>query len=148
LKRVSLRNQRGASLVEFALIMPLLVLLILGIVDAGWAFFQNLEVRHGAREAARLAAVDYGTADEIIVATCQRMNVAHGSEDFTVALSKSGSDIGDTATVTVSKPDHTSLTGILPFFDHLNLSTTVEIRIEQPAGWSSPAAKTCKDAGW
>ncbi len=127
--------------------MPLLVLLILGIVDAGWAFFQNLEVRHGAREAARLAAVDYGTADEIIQATCERMSVPHNSTDFAVALDKTGSNIGDKATVTVSKPDHQSLTGILPFFNHLNLSTTVEIRIEQPAGWAA-ITRTCKAAGW
>jgi len=128
--------------------MPLLVLLILGIVDAGWAFFQNLEVRHGAREAARLAAVDYGTADEIIRATCERMSVPSGSIDFTVALSKTGPNIGEKATVTVSKPDHTSLTGLLPFFNHISLSTTVEIRIEQPAGWSDTAAKTCAAANW
>jgi len=146
--RFRLRNQEGASLIEFALIMPLLVLLILGIVDAGWAFFQNLEVRHGAREAARLAAVDYGTADQIIQAACERMSVPSGSDDFEVTLAKTGSSIGDKATVTVSKPDHTSLTGLLPFFNHIALTTTVEIRIEQPASWSAVGPRTCVQAGW
>ena len=35
------KGERGASLVEFALIMPLLVLLIFGMVDAGWAFLKT-----------------------------------------------------------------------------------------------------------
>jgi len=140
----------GASLIEFALVMPLLVLLIFGMVDAGWAFFQNLEVRHGAREAARLAAVDYGTADQIIAETCDRMNVPSGSTDVTVTLDHSpGTAIGDKATVTVARPNHASLTGFLPFFDNLNLTSTVEIRIEQPAtSWNNTAAKTCAAAGW
>ncbi len=143
------RNRdEGAALVEFALVMPLLLLLIFGMVDAGWAFFQNLEVRHGAREAARLAAVDFGTADEIIRETCARMNVPSGSAAVAVTLSKTGADIGDKATVTVTRPNHQSLTGLLPFFDSISLDSTVEIRIEQPAGWSDVANRTCAAAGW
>ena len=42
-----------------ALVAPVLILLLLGIVDFGWAFSENLDVRHGAREASRLVAVNY-----------------------------------------------------------------------------------------
>lgn len=122
-------RDRGAALIEFALIMPLLLLLILGIVDGGWAFFQNLEVRHGAREAARLAAVHYGDENSIINEACARMN--NPGSIVSISISSTGDSIGDKVTVTVTRT-HDSLTGILPFFDNLTLDTTVEIRLEQP----------------
>jgi Flp pilus assembly protein TadG len=52
------RRERGASIVEFAIVAPLLFLLLFGIIDFGWAFSQNLDVKHAAREGARLAAVN------------------------------------------------------------------------------------------
>src|SRR5690606_35915019 len=61
----------GASVVEFAFLVPLLILLLCGIIEVGWLFTQNLDVRHGAAEAARLAAVD-GEID----AVCERLDVA------------------------------------------------------------------------
>ncbi len=134
-------DERGAALVEFALVAPLLLLLTFGMIDAGWAFFQNLEVRHGAREAARLAAVDWGSSAAIIDQTCARMN-ATGNSDFSVALAHQGAGkVGDTAAVTVTRA-HESLSGFLPFFDNLTLQTDVEIRLEQKASWTD-GTDTC-----
>ena len=48
------RHQSGQSLVEFALILPLFVLLIIGIFDIGRAFFAYIEITNAAREGARL----------------------------------------------------------------------------------------------
>ena len=59
------RSQRGAELIEFALVLPLLLLLVLGIVDFGF-LFQRLEVvTNAAREGARIAVLGstYSTAD-------------------------------------------------------------------------------------
>lgn len=47
---------RGATLIEFALIFPLLVMLIVGMVTAGTAYNQKLQITHAAREGARFAA--------------------------------------------------------------------------------------------
>ena len=48
----------GASAVEFALILPLLLVLVFGIIDYGWWFGETLGLRSGVREAARLSAVN------------------------------------------------------------------------------------------
>ena len=73
------RADRGAVLVEFAIIVPIFFLLVFAVVEFGWAFYQQLDVRHGAREGARLAAVDFqSTASpspstqvaEIVAETC------------------------------------------------------------------------------
>ena len=45
-------REKGASLVEFAVILPLLVLLVFGIMEAGWGFAQLVEIRNAAREGA------------------------------------------------------------------------------------------------
>ena len=49
-------GSRGAVLVEFALVFPLLVMFLLGIVTAGLAYNQKLDVTHATREGARYAA--------------------------------------------------------------------------------------------
>ena len=46
-------GDRGASLVEFALILPILVLLILGIIDFGRFVATNSTVNNATREATR-----------------------------------------------------------------------------------------------
>jgi len=51
------RRSRGASAVEFALIMPLFFLLLFGIVDFGWYFFNQHTIQYATREGARLALV-------------------------------------------------------------------------------------------
>lgn len=58
------RSERGAELIEFALILPLLLAMLAGIVDFG-RMFQRMEVAtNAAREGARLASLPgYSEAD-------------------------------------------------------------------------------------
>jgi len=57
LKTKLTREEKGASAVEFALILPILVLLLFGIIQFGIAYNNYLAITHAAREGARLAAV-------------------------------------------------------------------------------------------
>jgi len=52
------RNESGAALVEFVLVLPLLVLLLLGMLDIGKAFNYWIDETHLAHEGARFAAVN------------------------------------------------------------------------------------------
>lgn len=56
LKRLK-REEKGQSLVEFALVLLPLLLLVLGIIEFGWLFNGQITVTSAAREAARAAAV-------------------------------------------------------------------------------------------
>lgn len=49
-------EQRGAQLIEFALILPIMLSLLFGIVTGGVAFSHNLAIDNAARETARYAA--------------------------------------------------------------------------------------------
>lgn len=55
--RAGLRRDDGAAAVEFALIVPILVLLVFGIIAFGIVFAQNLSLNNAAREAARASVV-------------------------------------------------------------------------------------------
>ena len=58
------RSEEGAQLVEFALVLPLLLLLMLGIAEFGFMFQRYEVVTNAAREGARLAVLPgYGNTD-------------------------------------------------------------------------------------
>ena len=58
----ALRRLRGQSLVEFALALPLLVLLVTITADIGRAFTAYIELGNMAREGARYGAISPATA--------------------------------------------------------------------------------------
>jgi len=51
------RRLRGQSLVEFALILPIFLLVLFGLVDMGRAVYANSTLSQASREAARLVSV-------------------------------------------------------------------------------------------
>ena len=53
-----LRGDRGASLVEFALVLPVLISLVFGILDFGIVYSNQISFRNGVREGARMGVVD------------------------------------------------------------------------------------------
>lgn len=57
------RSRRGQTLVEFALALPIFMLLLLGIFDLGRAVYASSTINNAAREAGRLAIVDQTIAD-------------------------------------------------------------------------------------
>ena len=86
------RSDKGASAVEFALVAGILVVLLVGIIQFGFLFFQWLEVTHAAREGARWAAL--GNPDGEVIVRAQ--NAAPGL------------DWGDNGTVLVTYPEGSS----------------------------------------
>ncbi len=123
--------------------LPVLILFLFAIMEFGWAFTQHLDVRHGARETARLTAVNVNPGDvapsaqawAIAAVGCSRLEHASGStiqiefEDTTKTV------VGDTATVTVTR-DFDQLTGYLdPIFGGLSLESELDFRLEQDATW-------------
>lgn len=128
---------------EMALVAPFLLLLLLGIIEFGYLFAELNDVRHGAREGARLAAVNAGDSTFLRNTTCDSMDLTAGvSVEFTDGAS---GDIGDTGSVMVTAAV-TPLTGA-PFIDIFlpsTLESTVEFRLEQPSDeWSSFGPQAC-----
>lgn len=57
------RDERGQTLVEFGLIIPIVLLLMLGLFDLGRIVFTNNGLSDGARQGARNGAIDPRAAD-------------------------------------------------------------------------------------
>jgi Flp pilus assembly protein TadG len=62
-------TDRGASAVEFALVVPILIVLVFGIIDFGGLFAQQLALNNGVRQGARAAVVAGSPSTQ----TCQQI---------------------------------------------------------------------------
>lgn len=87
----------GAAAVEFALLLPVLVLLLFGIIQFGVAFNQAQGQQAAAREGARLAAVwaDNGT----VAARVRESGSPFGGADADVLIAWGASDTSATSPV-------------------------------------------------
>ena len=61
------KNEKGASIVEFALVLPILLALVMGIIEFGWLFNGHIMITGAAREGARQAIVGK-SVEEVIAA--------------------------------------------------------------------------------
>jgi len=60
-RKLRRRRDRGAAAVEFALVLPLLVMLLFGIMEFGYAFFIQAQVAGAARVGVRSYAINWNT---------------------------------------------------------------------------------------
>jgi Flp pilus assembly protein TadG len=131
--------ERGANLVEFAVLAPLLIILVLGIVELGWLFGQFNDVRHGVREGARFAAVDGGDEAAIQQRVCTSMDgLSAGMSALRVQLTDSGT-AASVSTIRV-EADIDSLSGlpIITSFLPASLDSEVDFALEQDStNWGS-----------
>ena len=51
------KREDGQAMVEFALILPIFLLILCGIIDFGWLFYNQLSLNNACREGARYAVV-------------------------------------------------------------------------------------------
>lgn len=104
--RMFRRNRRGAAAVEFAVILPVFVLLIFGMIEYGRMVMVQQVITNASREGARKAVLDGATTAQ--VETVVEEYLASGSiGGATVTVTPdppSSAESGDPVTVAVSVP--------------------------------------------
>jgi Flp pilus assembly protein TadG len=134
------RSRRGQALVEFALVIPVFIFLVMGIFDLGRAVYANSTISNAAREGARIAIVDQTCSHITSEATRQSVALANVTvtADFRTPAgavlatcpTTAARAIGDIATVRVNY----AFTAATPFISNLlgtlNLSATSKFAIE------------------
>jgi len=136
------RSESGASMVEFALIAPILFMFLFGIIDFGRALFQYNNLTNAAREGARFAAtrlpdpcdpadkysIDSLTATKIVEFNNNPKVVAVADTIVTVECIPGTAGTVSRVTVSIKGYPFQALTP-LPFLDGLTLgSAGVPIR--------------------
>ncbi|WP_022891210.1 TadE/TadG family type IV pilus assembly protein [Agromyces subbeticus] len=108
----SLRSVHGAAAVEFALVVPLLLIVLFAILDLGWVFNQQLTVTAAAREGARHYAVHANEAGAQGEAEAIVAGIVPGTPTITYLSTCSPNVDDDELTMVVHIP-LTDLTGWL-----------------------------------
>jgi Flp pilus assembly protein TadG len=116
------KSERGAVAVEFAIVLPIFLLLVLGIVEFGRAFNIQVSLSEAAREAARYAAVHcteagYDEDDAMAVAVSAAPSVPLASTDVDIQYTGDGTCAAGNnveVTVTYSTSYLTGLPGLVP----------------------------------
>jgi Flp pilus assembly protein TadG len=130
------RGTRGQSLVEFALILPVLLILMLGTIDFGRVYFAYVSVTNAARNGAQYASFSSeaaadsdGIRNAALADTVELVNTSPTNPNVTVAT---GTDSQSRlyADVTVAYTFST----IFPWPgipDSMNVARTVRARVAQ-----------------
>ncbi len=95
---ISRTSDRGAAAVEFALLLPVLLLIVFGIVDFGRAINTQITLTQAAREGARLAALNQPN----VISRTQAAAVGLSPVGVTVTSCPAGAGQGVNATVVTS----------------------------------------------
>lgn len=97
----SLRNEKGQALVEFAIILPILLILVMGIVQFGMVLNAYMTIENAAREGARRGIVG-GSDKEIknlIIATSPNLEAKNMT--LIISPSEGSRKSGDTLNVKI-----------------------------------------------
>ena len=97
-------RRRGGAAIEFALVLPVLLTLLFGILEYGWLFLQQANVLSAVREGVRLG-VTYDTADDpegIAEARVAEILSGYGFNTATASIDASITGSSPDAVLTVS----------------------------------------------
>ena len=127
-KRFQLRNERGQALTEFALVLPILALLLFSVIQFGIVFNHYITLTDATRAGARKAAVSRRAGNPANVCATAVRNAATDlkASDLTVDCQSewsSGSDVKVTATY----PYSISLLGKVVKSGRLTSTTTERV---------------------
>ena len=134
------KGEKGQALVEFALIVPIFLLLLFAILDFGMGFYSWITVTNSAREGARIGAV-LASEQQIIDRVHATSDLINEDENMDILVTNSADQGGLPGQSVVVKVDYrydliTPLAGLVAFLSgdiigpQLTLSSTAEMRLE------------------
>lgn len=128
-RNYDIKNERGQTMTEFAMVAPLLVVLLFGVIQFGIAFNNYVTLTDAVRAASRKGAVSRGASNPVGDCVTAAQNAAGDLDKSKLSVTcastwQSGSDV--------------TVTGLYPYKIHLlgwvvksgNLKTQVKERVE------------------
>lgn len=146
-RRVDVRRggDRGAAAVEFALVVPVLLLVVFGTIQYGFYFWAMQGGSDITRSAARLAAVSDPAGCTEFRALVSAQVGAFAASQGDVAITRSYTngpgnsapavEVGDLVTVTVAfDSTDLGLSGLVPFIDDGRVTQSAQARVDYVTG--------------
>jgi Flp pilus assembly protein TadG len=151
IRRQRKNGEKGQALAEFALLVPIFLILLFAIVDFGMGFYSWITVTNSAREGARLGAVHppvdvasspcfgKGSLEQCIYdRVLDSADLADEATKMTVTITNAQGQSGESVAVKVDYQYDliTPLAGLVQFVSGnaigptLNLSSTADMRLE------------------
>lgn len=104
-----IKDQKGGSLVEFAIIAPLLFVIFFGIIEFGILLYDKALITNASREGAR-AGIVFSTPQrisdaeitQVVTNYCEDHLISFGTSSISTILNRTGNEAGDILTVTVN----------------------------------------------
>ena len=126
--KLSKRNRRGGNAIEFALCMPVLIMILTGIMDYGWFFTQQHSVLAATRVGARTGSTASATESPAVLAktATEAALTNSGFSGYTVTTGITGVAPDQVVTVSASVP-FTELVGMVPKPDAIIASLTMRL---------------------
>lgn len=100
-------RKRAAAVVEFAVVLPLLLTILFGIIEFGWVFMVRQTLQTAAREGCRVAVLPSSVAPYTNVTTIiDSMMASTGltPSQYSVVMTHAAPGVSDIETVEISVP--------------------------------------------
>ena len=124
------RAEKGQALVEFALVLPLLLALLCGIIDFGWLYYNQITLNNAAREGARYAVIHYDPSEDWKDAAETRMLTSMAGVSSAAAIVSDPVAQQITASVTATPRILTGITSTILGKQTLELHAECTMRLE------------------
>jgi len=127
-RRLEIRDERGQAMTEFALVLPILALLLLGVIQFGILFNQYITLTDATRAGARKAAVSRRLPNPKTACTSAlRASATDLNQSQLVAECESSWAPGSDVRVTATYPYSISLLGKVVKSGRLTSTTTERV---------------------
>ena len=128
IQRLQFRNERGQTLTEFALVLPILALLLFSVIQFGIAFNNYITLTDAVRAGARKGAVARRLSNPEAAVTTSVQNAATDlkSSDLQITVNSTWAQ-GSDVTVTATYPYSINLLGVVVKSGRLHSSTTERV---------------------
>jgi len=110
------RSESGVAAIELAIVLPLLMLILFGIISFGTVFYNYIVITNAAREGARWGAINSEvTTGDACTGTTNPCTVADSYANGLLINYGGGTSV--TTTATVDAPDSTPIITVIVEFD-------------------------------
>jgi Flp pilus assembly protein TadG len=131
------RRERGQTLLEFSLVIPILLIFLLIVVDFGLAMGRRVVLQHAVREGARKGAtgaevldIQTTTADQLGLKDLNQVLVCYKDTDGDGQFGEVGDDVQVTADVVYKFATGTELVGIFGVNPEIKMKPSADMRLE------------------